>query len=50
MLDVILASAIGVILLLALRSRLRRFGKGQCVSCEGCCESCTENGRKKSPD
>lgn len=50
MLDVILASVIGVILLLALRSRLRKLRKGQCVNCEGRCESCTEDGRKKSPD
>lgn len=50
MLDVILASVIGAILLVALRSRLRKLRKGHCMGCEGGCESCMGDGRKKSPD
>lgn len=47
MLDVTLVSAIGMFLFLAVRSRLKKFRKGQCGSCGGCCKSCAEDEHKE---
>ena len=39
MLEVLILAALGVWLALALRSCLRRRGKG-CGGCDGCCDRC----------
>ena len=48
MLEVLILAALGVWLALALRSCLRRRGKG-CGGCDGCCDRCGGAPRRLSP-